>query len=303
MALFQKSPEKILIAAINARDQLIARLSDSEVVIIERQTAAEQAAMDGADDNVLTIAEDKLRAAQERRVTLRAALTKSEALVDRLEQERAEQADKEEREKTAAEVELLAREVVEAGAAFVATAAKLADCSLRASVAAPEAAGLTRFARAVESEIPAGCNLTARLLRDHRAAVLARSAPALLAKPPEPYVAPPAPAKPPTQILFCLRSVKWIDDAGQQRIVGKFEDAEVPVRLVGRALKCGACVPITDPRRRELHGTRGGFPPRLDTATDLDADPATHAPVEPILASSPFTPVDRGPPITLRVAR
>jgi hypothetical protein len=123
-----------------------------------------------------------------------------------------------------------------------------------------------------------------------------------LAKPPEAYVAPPAPTKPPTQALFCLRSVKWIDDAGQQRIAGKFEDAEVPVRLVGKALKCGACVPITDPRRRELHGTQGGFAPRLDTATDLDVDPATHSSSEPIQHSA-FEPARIGEARILKIAR
>src|SRR5580692_8098575 len=83
-----------------------------------------------------------------------------------------------------------------------------------------------RGVRATADQIDRRLAMTSKLLRQHAAAVLAGSASATMPKPMEAYVAPPAHTKPPTQVLFCLRSVKWIDDAGQQRIAGKFEDAE-----------------------------------------------------------------------------
>jgi hypothetical protein len=298
MALFKSSPEKILSNAIAARDKLIARLSDSEIAIIGCQTHAERCAIDGASDDVLSGAEDKLRAAQERRVTLRAALSSSEALVARLEHERDEQADKEQREKTGAEVELLAREVVEAGAAFVAAATVLADCALRASVVVPESGGLVRFAGACRSEIPAGGDLVAKLLRNHGAAVLARSAPALLAQPPQAYAAPTATPAPTVQ-LFALRPVRWIAADGAQRLGQKFSDVFVTHSAASRGLAVGALAVMDSPLRREHHNTVGGSAdPAL--AFDLDAEPVREA--APVLASA-FTPVDRGAPFTLKVAR
>jgi hypothetical protein len=302
MALFKTSPEKQLSNAIGARAALIARLSDAEVVIIERQTAAEQAAMDGADDDALTAAENKLRAAQERRVTLRAALSKSEALVCRLEHERDEAADAAQREKTAAEVELLAREVVEAGEAFVAAAAKLADCSLRASAVVPEAGGLVRFAGACRSEIPAGGDLVAKLLRNHGAAVLARSAPPTLAKPPE-AVAPVSTTKPELVQVFLLHACTWRDHGGVQRVSGKWRDCELSPSQAETALRLKLAAPMTDERRKQLLGQSPGHPEPgwlndidLEIGPDVPAKSEDGAAVETILASSPFTVVTNGEP-------
>jgi hypothetical protein len=50
---------------------------------------------------------------------------------------------------------------------------------------------------------------------------------------------------------------------------------------------------------------RGTVPGHADArlAFDLDAEPGVVATAEPILASSPFTVVDRGGPVQMRVAR
>jgi hypothetical protein len=66
---------------------------------------------------------------------------------------------------------------------------------------------------------------------------------------------------------------------------------------------------MSDPLRRQHHNTTEGHG-RLDTAFDLDADPNSVA-IDPIMSSaSPsstqqtpqFTPIDRGPPVQLRIA-
>jgi hypothetical protein len=303
MAFFKPNISKQLATAISQRDALVARLSDAEVAIIERQTAAEQAALDGASDDVLAAAEGKLRAAQDRRMTLRAALTKAEAAVTDLEHARDEAADRALRERTGAQVELLARELVDTVASMVEAADRLSACTYRANTVVPEAASLNHFAQLAKGEIPAAGEMIARLLRQHAAAVLAGHAPAAMPLPPEAYIEPAAPAASPTQTLFCLRSVKWTDDAGQQRIAGPFQDAELPVPLVPRALKSGACVPLTDPRRRELYGAQPGHP-RAATALDLDAEPEppVRSPTEPIQHSA-FEQPRIGEPYTLRIAR
>jgi hypothetical protein len=303
MALFRTSPEKQLTTATGARDKLRARLADAESAVIDLRATAERLALDGAPDDALSAAEAKTRALIDRTATLRAALAQSEADVADLERGLAEQADKAMREKTGSEIELLAREVIEAAAAMTAAAAVFADCAARAAVAVPEARGLEQFTGVCRVEVPAAADLIARLLRTHAAAVLARTAPALLAKPPERFVEPLA-AKPPTVQLFCLRPIKFRIASGELIAVQKFRDAEMPLATAKRALELRACVPITDLLRKQHHNTTpGNADPAL--ALDLDAEPATQAPIEPIQRSTPFTIIDRGPGYTMpqKVAR
>jgi hypothetical protein len=141
--------------------------------------------------------------------------------------------------------------------------------------------------------------LIAKLLRVHAAAVLEGRAASSLPQPMQAYIPPPTPIRESTQTLFCLRSVRWIDDQGQQKFVGQYRDAAVPVRLVGHALKSGACVPVTDPRRRELQ-SQGGTMQHPDGALDLD-EPERPGPA--IYLSPPqLQVIDRGPPIPMRVS-
>lgn len=102
----------------------------------------------------------------------------------------------------------------------------------------------------------------------------------------EPKVIEPPP---PTETVFMLKSVKFSHDS-RTRYAAQFEDFEMPLQYAQRALRCGAAVPMTDPRRRELHGARGGQhanPNALDIV-DLDDEEATRSPhIAPILASDP----------------
>jgi hypothetical protein len=302
MAIFSKYPAKQLADAKAARDKLAERLRDAEIAVTDLRQEAERLALDGATDEALSAAEARTREKLERVATLRPSLAKGETIVADLERERDEAADKALREKTSTETEALARRMTEGCAKLVADAAALADWATRAAAVVPEAGGVLNFCNVVGNEIPAASDLIAKLLRVHAQNVLDGRAPSVMPVPPPAYVAPAIPPKPPTAQLFCLRSIKWRDDTGQQRSVGQFRDAEVPQRLVARALRSGACVSLDDPRRAKLH-TQGGAPPLDNNALDLDADEPPRL-AEPIMASTPptFTVVDRGPPKIVQIA-
>lgn len=272
MPIFSKSPAKQLADTINARDKLAERLRDAEIAVTDLRQEAERLALLGADDAQLSAAEARTREKADRVMTLQAALAQSKAAVADLERARDEAADKKQRQETSTECEALARRMSEGCAKLVADAAALSDWTARAVPVVWEANGLLGFCDIIAKEIPAASELIAKLLRIHGQNVLAGSAPAAMRLPPEKYVEPAVAPAPPTQTLFCIRSVKWKNEAGQQQIAGQFQDADLPQHLVARALKSRACVPISDPRRRELHGTAGPYHPNPAHALDLDLD-------------------------------
>jgi hypothetical protein len=302
--LFQKSPEKILINATNSRDQLRTRLTDAEAAIVDLRAEAERLALDGASDDVLLAAETKTRVMVDRTQTFKGSLATAEALVSRLEAARDEQADTAQRTETAASIELLSREVIEAADAFVKAAAALADCANRASVAgAPESAGLVKFAQAVQSEIPAGADLVSRLLRNHRAAVLARTAPALLAQPPAAYIAPAA-TKPALVQVFALDALVWTDGDGRLQRRGKWNDVELPQHCAARGLRLKWCTTMDDPRRKQLRNQAAGNPDHHWCKNlDKEPDPVVEEDRPAPELHSAFEKPTIGKPFNLKVAR
>ncbi len=185
MGIFTKPTlDRQITDAITSHDRLIARLSDAEVAIIACQTAAEQLALTGADDDRLTNAENQLRAAQDRRSTLKAALAKSGAEVARLEKARDAALDAKQREETASKLELLAREVIESTEAVGAAVTRLHQCAVAAGVIVPEANGLAAFAHMAKGEIPQSGTMIAQLVRQHREMILRGEGSATLAAPP-----------------------------------------------------------------------------------------------------------------------
>jgi hypothetical protein len=303
MALFSKDPQRVLerdIASAKAnRDRLAAKLLECEAAISQHREQAKTAAATGAEDATLDLAEGLIRSAQDRHTTLAAALGDVEAQLAALERTHADNADRILREQTAASVELLARRVLESAEVMVKAAAAFAGHIEKAAAVAPEAAGLLNFAVIVGNEIPGAVAQTGALLRAHAAAVIAGSAPSAMPEPAPAYIPPPVAAKPPAAQLFCLRSIKFVDDTGQQRFVGQYRDASVPQRLVARALRSGACVAVSDPCRAKLH-TQGDTTQHPDGAFDLDEPEPRVA--EPIMQSSPFVVVDRGPPKIVQIA-
>jgi hypothetical protein len=111
----------------------------------------------------------------------------------------------------------------------------------------------------------------------------------------------PQPAAP-TIRLFALRPVKWRAGNGLQIVAQKFQDCELPPATAKKALAMRVCVAADDALARQHRGTVAGHAdPRL--AFDLDLEPGAVAAVGPIVASSPFQVVDRGPATLMRIAR
>ncbi|MHC2686785.1 hypothetical protein ACVJDU_008349 [Bradyrhizobium diazoefficiens] len=169
------------------------------------RAAAKQAALTG-DDAELDRAEAALRAAQDRNTTLKAALTEVDQQLEALERTKAEIADRKVRAETAAEIELLVRELTQVGAEFNSTAARLSDHTARAVPVVFDALGLDKFMAICRAEVPAALELVSKLLRAHADAVVAGTAPAKLPRPAEASV--PAPAQPPKEPHFKYSPVK-----------------------------------------------------------------------------------------------
>jgi hypothetical protein len=274
MALFKTSPEKSFARDIaNAtanRDRLRLKLGEVETAIVGHKAQAQTAARDGKDDSVLDLAEGLVRSAQDRRETIKAALVEVESQLSSLEREKNEAQDRATREATAQSVELLARRVIESADVMVKAAAAFADHIAKAAAFIPESNGLLNFALIVQREVPAAVAQTATLLRAHREQVLAGSAPATLAAPPEAYIPPPVAPPPPTTSVFSLTPIKYKSASGEQIVVQAHQDAVMPPATAAKAFRLGVVTKLDDPRRVKLHGSIPGHP-NPKTALDLDA--------------------------------
>jgi hypothetical protein len=116
---------------------------------------------------------------------------------------------------------------------------------------------------------------------------------------PEPVAPVTAIPPAPTVSLFAMRPVRWIAADGTPRVAQKFTDASLTPSAASRGLACGALVPLDSQLRRQHHGTAEGHA-RADLAFDLDAEPVHSSAPE---LHSAFTPINRGEPYVLKVAR
>ncbi|MDA9501535.1 hypothetical protein [Bradyrhizobium sp. CCBAU 11357] len=110
----------------------------------------------------------------------------------------------------------------------------------------------------------------------------------------------------PMQTVFMMKSAKYRDHEGRSRFAGQFEDATMPVMSAQRALRMGVAVPVTDPRRAQLRGSRGGdFNPRAPDVVDLDAveeqKPESLPHVNPVVREANFTPLPTKAPRTILI--
>ena len=133
--------------------------------------------------------------------------------------------------------------------------------------------------------------------------VLAGTAPAELPKPAEPakpQIVKPAPE---TCKVFSMKSITWKDAAGPQQYGQIYDYHRVTPEAALRGLRCGALIPIDDPRCKKLVGTHAGYHIGKHTAIDLDDEQACRpSHIEPITRSEAnFTPLDRGPERILKV--
>ncbi|MCK1607248.1 hypothetical protein IVB02_39225 [Bradyrhizobium sp. 166] len=107
---------------------------------------------------------------------------------------------------------------------------------------------------------------------------------------------PVAEPAPPTMTVFMLKSSHYRDLDNRKRFAGQWEDATMPVTTAQHALRMGVAVPLTDSKRAQLRGTRGGdFDPRAPDVVDLDAveEPKNAPHIDPVLRAANFTVIDR----------
>lgn len=210
MKLFKSNPEKAIQREIESaksnRERLHARLAEADQAAARHSSAAREAALSG-DDAGLDAAEASLRASQGRTTTLRTALSELDQRIVDLEREQADMADRKVRSETAAEVELLARKLTEAGAEFNAVAERFASHTALAVPVVFDALGLDRFMAICRAEVPATLDLVVKLLRAHADDVIAGRAPATLPQPND-QVQVPAPAPTPDKPHFTYRPAK-----------------------------------------------------------------------------------------------
>jgi hypothetical protein len=213
MALFKSSnPEKNLQREIETakanRQRLSAKLAECEEAITRQATLAKECAVSG-DDAALDVAEASLRAAQDRAATLKTALLDVDQRLAELEQSKAEMADRKLRAETAAEVELLARDLAELAAEFDNAATRLSECTRRVVPIVIDGHGLNNFAGICRSDVPPAVTMLTTLLHAYADDVLAGRAPAALPRCAEETSAQvPAPALPLKEPHFTYRPVK-----------------------------------------------------------------------------------------------
>ncbi|MDA9493709.1 hypothetical protein [Bradyrhizobium sp. CCBAU 11361] len=156
-----------------------------------------------------------------------------------------------------------------------------------------ESGAMARFIGNAASQVEVAAGFAVVELRGMVDAIHNGVAPIPAAKQVSASVPVPEPS-PPTQTVFMMKSAKYGDHDGRCRFAGQWEDATMPVTTAQRALRLGVAVPVTDPKRARLRGTRGGdFNPRAPDVIDLDAveEPKNLPQFDPVLRSANFTPL------------
>jgi septal ring factor EnvC (AmiA/AmiB activator) len=131
----------------------------------ERRTASQRLAKEGAPDGSLDKAETALRAAEDRTVTLRAALAETDADIVSIDKQIADAADLKSRIETVAKINKLISELQSSGKSMDGSAANLTECTARAAEFSFSASGLNSFAMRVRVEMPDAIRLISEDLR------------------------------------------------------------------------------------------------------------------------------------------
>jgi hypothetical protein len=97
----------------------------------------------------------------------------------------------------------------------------------------------------------------------------------------------PAPATPKVTAVFAMHALTWLDDAGAQRILGKWHDIELPEAAAAFALQARLAVLPNDPMAAKVRGQSTGHP-ASSWLNNLDTK------VGPNIAGSPTASIDGG---------
>jgi hypothetical protein len=285
----EKVAEKKLADTRTSRDALAARLAVARGAVAESNTALQQLAVQGADDAALAAGEAMLRDTERRVSTLAPALAEIEKLLVTLEADRAELLDKKTRTATAAAANELADELIEAGAAYDASTAILAEVSIRALAVSFEANGLAVSMASSRIAVAAAIPVIGEVLRQHGRRVLNGSEPAKFPTPEAPFVADVV-VRPVTKQVFCMKQVKWTTPEGL-RFAPKYAILELPPDVADRGLALKACTPIPGDAWATYKGTYVPFSHHREAINlDLDVDAVAEGePTGPLYGKAPMS--------------
>jgi hypothetical protein len=276
--------QQTLDKAVKARqDAFLSGDLDDQRAIDKLQAAVDAAtsALTGIDDALAVLAHQKTEA-------------ESQLAAERDRIERAAAADKLDNQVAAIEAAL---------PSYLEQSRALADALSGVSYFHFESGQMAAFVQNAMGQIEIAANFTLAELKAMPDAIR-QGRQAIPCEPAPVAVIEPAPS-PQTQTVFLLRSAKFRDHAGKTCFGGQYEDCAMPPRVAQKALRCGAAVPTTDDRRRNLRGARGGdFNFNAPDVIDLDAvEEPKGVPyigpdaANPVLREASFTPIDRGPAI------
>jgi hypothetical protein len=303
MVLFQKRSKmeklEVILAALRKRAALLADKRTSAQTALDAAIVARQETLisgdldDGARllkmQNAVDSAASTLAGLDGAISALRIQIADAEAQLNAEAERVRREVASEEIAKNVAEVERLIGPWLAASRQIAAAFAKLDHVF--------EAGQIGGFISGYAGEVEVAAAVTLVELRDLPKLVAAGDRP--IPHRPEPVapvtVIPPAP----TVSLFAMRPVRWIAADGTPRVAQKFSDANLTPSAASRGLACGALVPLDSPLRRQHHNTVEGHA-RAALALDLDAEPVHSSAPE---LHSAFTPINRGEPYVLKVAR
>jgi hypothetical protein len=295
MAPFFAKPDPV------AKIQKLLEVSKETGVGLLKQHAASVTAFDaktvavnalaGADDAALEKAEAELTEAEKLMKRRWLFVEENATTTKKLEAELDKAKDIKQRAATVLEYQSLEAELVAEGTTFAASALRMSEIAARIVPIAYEAGGFKSFADVGATQIPEAVALFSRMIREHSASVLRGEAPAAVRKP-EPKFVQAVIAKAERVPLFCLRPIKFTDpESGKLIVIQKFQDGEFPPTYARAALEQNVCTRLSDPLRKQHHGTTPGHAD-VNLAFDLDAamNEPKPAAIDPIMASSPPQP-------------
>jgi uncharacterized protein YigA (DUF484 family) len=258
-----------------ARRKQADRVTSIETVVEEKRVAAERLAVAGAPDATLGLAENKLRAVEERAKTLRAELTEIDEQIASTERALAEATAQRDRDTLADQIEAMAAAIERAVPGFGASATALVDAVTRSAAPVLEATRFSTSVDAVRREVLAAAELICWQLRS--AAVRTRAGNANIAidetaEPEQPQV-----QEIDRQLIYTLNPLRWREGAEVRRAPA-FALIELPKELLPVAVRHQHADYLNARRVQTLihiHGSDGSYgepgPDDDPQLIDLDA--------------------------------
>ncbi len=251
-----------------AREKLAERLSAAEAALGEKRTAAERLAMAGADDAQLDRAEADTRAAEDRAMTLRAALAHLDQQIATTEHELADAKAQRDRDMVADELERMAKAIEQAVPNYDAAAVALVQAVTTSAASMLEATHFATNMDAVRCEVLAAANLICGELQSTAARTRAGNT----------NIAFRTTSEPPEierQLVYTLNPLLWREN-GEVHRVPAYARVDLPKTLLLVALR-HQHVDYLNARRvqtlMQVHGS-GQFqaPPQADDPRFVDLD-------------------------------